>query len=221
MTSASLSAQPRTNTGKGVARTLRREGRIPGVIYGSARAPQPLAIDAREFDRLLERVAAENTVIELALDGTTARTLIREIQRDPIRRHVLHVDFQELVAGEKVIVSIPIALQGIPVGVRASGGILSQVLQELECRVDPTNMPPRITVDVTEVAIGHSVHVNEIAVPDGVEVLTDAEATIAVVAAPKAEVEEAAPAPETEAPAEPELIRKPKGEEEEAEGEEK
>jgi large subunit ribosomal protein L25 len=131
------------------------------------------------------------------------------------------VDFQELVAGEKVIVSIPIALQGIPVGVRASAGILSQVLQELECRVDPTNMPPRITVDVTEVAIGHSVHVSEIAVPDGVEVLTDGEATIAVVAAPKAEVEEAAPTPETEAPAEPELIRKPKEEEGEAEGEEK
>lgn len=219
MTSASLSAQPRENTGKGVARTLRREGRIPGVIYGSQRAALPLAIDAREFERLIERVAAENTVIELALDGTTTRTLIREIQRHPIKRNVLHVDFQELVAGEKVIVRIPIALQGIPVGVRANGGVMSQTLQELECLVDPANMPPRIVVDVTEVAIGHSVHVGEIAVPAGVEVLDDPEATVAVVAAPRVEEEAPAAVVEGEAPSEPELIRKPRDEEgEEGEG---
>jgi large subunit ribosomal protein L25 len=220
MASAQLSAQPRSTSGKGAARTLRRDGSVPGIIYGSAREPQALSINAREFERLLERIAAENTVIELTLDGTTARTLIREIQRDPIRRHVLHVDFQELVAGEKVTVRIPIVLQGIPVGVRANGGILSQVLQELEVRVDPANMPSRITVDVTEVAIGHSVHVSEITIPEGVEVLDDVEATIAVVAAPKEEVEVPVVGAEPEAPAEPELIRKPKEEGEEGEAEE-
>src|ERR1044071_1315865 len=131
MATAQLSASVRNDSGKGVARTLRREGRIPGVIYGHARAPQSLSISAKEFERLLERIAAENTVIELAVDGAIARTLIREIQRHPIRREVLHVDFQELVAGEKVTVRIPIVLQGIPEGVRNSGGILSQTLQEL------------------------------------------------------------------------------------------
>ncbi|HEY5545510.1 MAG TPA: 50S ribosomal protein L25 [Gemmatimonadaceae bacterium] len=210
----------RSGTGKGAARSLRRDGRVPAVIYGHAREPLSLSVPARDFDRLLEKVAAENTVIELHIDGTMARTLIREIQRHPVRRNVLHVDFQELVAGERVIVRIPITLQGTPEGVRTSGGILSQIMQELECRVDPLNMPSHIDVDVTNVTIGHSVHVNEMTIPEGVEVLDDPEAAVAIVAAPKAEVEAPAPGVEPEAAAEPELIRKPKeGEEEEAETE--
>lgn len=219
MATAQLSATARPASGKGVARTLRREGRVPAIIYGHAREPMALSVSAREFGRLLERVAAENTVIELDIDGAMSRTLIREIQRHPVKRDVLHVDFQELVAGERVVVQIPIVLQGIPAGVRASGGILSQIMQDLECRVDPLNMPGRIEVDVTEVAIGHSVHVSELVIPEGVEVLEDPDATVAVVAAPKAEVEAPAAGEVPEAAAEPELIRKPK-DEEEGEGEE-
>lgn len=221
MATAQLSAQARTGTGKGVARTLRREGLVPGVIYGPARAAQALTVSGRDLELLLEHIAAENTVIELSLDGTTSPTLIREIQRDPIRRNVIHVDFQELVAGEKVTVYIPLVMQGIPLGVRASGGILNQVMQEVECEVDPTSMPSRIVVDVTELAIGHSVHVSDIAVPEGLEILDDPELTVAVVSAPRAQEEEAAPEGEAvEAPSEPELIRKPKEEEEGASEEE-
>ncbi|HEX6317120.1 MAG TPA: 50S ribosomal protein L25/general stress protein Ctc [Gemmatimonadaceae bacterium] len=219
MATAQLSALPRKDTGKGAARTLRRDGRFPAVIYGHSREPLPLSVPSREFERLLERVAAENTVIELSIDGTMARTLIREIQRHPVKRNVLHVDFQELVAGERVIVSIPIVLQGTAEGVRNAGGILSQVMQELECRVDPLNMPPNIVVDVTNVSIGHSIHVSEMVIPEGVEVLEDPEATVAVVAAPRVEEETPAPGAAPEAAAEPELIRKPK-EDEEAETEE-
>ena len=220
MASAQLSAAVRKNIGKGVARTLRRDGQVPAVIYGRTRAPLSLAVPARDFDRLLEKFAAENTVIELTIDGAMSRTLIREIQRHPVKRNVLHVDFQELVVGERMVVRIPIVLQGTPEGVRNSAGILSQVLQELECRVDPLNMPSHITVDVTPIAIGHSIHVSEISVPDGVEVLDDPGSTIAVVAAPKEE-EVAPPAGEApEAAAEPELIRKPKEGEEEGEPEE-
>lgn len=188
------------------------------MIYGHARQALSLSVSAREFDRLLERVAAENTVIELDIDGSMSRTLIREIQRHPVKRNVLHVDFQELVAGERVVVRIPLVLQGVPDGVRHSGGILSQVMQELECRVDPLNMPDHIDVDVTGIAIGHSIHVSEITIPEGIEVLDEPESTIAVVAAPKAEVETPPQGAVPEAPAEPELIRKPKeGEEGEAE----
>jgi large subunit ribosomal protein L25 len=215
MATAQLSATARSTAGKGAARTLRREGRLPAIIYGHAREPLSLSISAREFGRLLERVPAENTVIELNIDGSTSPTLIREIQRHPVKRDVLHVDFLELVVGEKVNVRIPLLLQGIPAGVRASGGILSQILQDIECRVDPLNMPGHIVVDVTEVAIGHSVHVSELVIPEGVEVLEDPDATVAIVAAPKAEVEAPPPGEAAEAPAEPELIRKPKGEEEE------
>ena len=190
------------------------------MIYGHSREPLSLSVPAREFERLLERIAAENTVIELSIDGSMSRTLIREIQRHPVRRNVLHVDFQELVAGERVIVNIPIVLQGTPDGVRQAGGILNQIMQELECRVDPLNMPSRIEVDVTHLVIGHSIHVNEMTIPEGVEVLDDPEAAVCVVAAPKEEEETPAPGAAPEAAAEPELIRKPKEGEEEGETEE-
>jgi len=221
MATAQPSASPRTTVGKGAARTLRSTGQIPAVIYGHAREPQSLAIPTRDFEKLLERVSAESTVIELTLDGAVARTLIREIQRHPYKKQILHIDFQELVAGEKVSVNVPIILTGTPEGVRVSGGILSQVMSELSIRVDPVNIPRRIEADVTNVAIGHSLHVSDLTVPEGIEVLDDAEATVAVVSAPKVEVE---PTPiETEgveAAAEPELIRKTKDEGEE-EGESK
>ena len=219
MATAQLSAIARTGTGKGAARSLRRDGRLPAIIYGHAREPLSLSVPERDFERLLEKFAAENTVIELSIDGSMSRTLIREIQRHPVRRNVLHVDFQELVAGERVIVRIPIVLTGVPDGVRQSGGILSQIMQELECRVDPLNMPSKLEVDVTNVTIGHSVHVSEMTIPDGVEVLDEPDSTVAIVAAPKAEEEK--PVAETpEAAAEPELIRKPKEGEEEGETEE-
>ena len=111
-------------------------------------------------------------------------------------------------------------LQGTPEGVRSSGGILSQILQELECRVAPLNMPGRIEVDVTDISIGHSIHVSEITIPEGVEVLDEPEATICVVAAPKEEEVAPPPGEAPEAAAEPELIRKPKEGEEEGEPEE-
>lgn len=212
MATSQLSATARATFGKGAARSLRRDGQVPAVIYGHAREPQSLAVNARDFNRLLDRVGSENTVVELTVDGAMSHTLIREVQRHPVKRTIIHVDFQELVAGERVIVSIPIVLQGIPAGVRLSGGVLNQVLQELECRVDPLNMPGHIDVDVTNVNIGHSLHVSDIAIPEGVEVLEDADATVAVVAAPKTEVEPTAVVEGAEPATEPELIRKAKAE---------
>ena len=218
MAFARLSATPRSTVGKGVARSLRSSGQIPAIIYGHAREPQPLAINTRELERLLERISAESTVIELELNGGTARTLIREIQRHPFKKEILHVDFQELVAGEKVTVSIPIVLVGTPDGVKNDGGVLDQILRELEIRVDPAHIPPRVEIDVTALTIGHSIHVSDLKVPEGVEVMDDEEETVAVVSAPRAVVEEA-PVEEAEVAAEPELIRKPKDEGEEEEEE--
>ena len=217
MASATLTATPRAATGKGVARTLRRAGRIPAVIYGHGRQVQPLDIDARETERMLEKIAAEATVIELHIDGTVARTLIREIQRHPFKKQILHIDFQELVAGEKVVVRIPIALVGTSEGVRLSGGILDQTLRDLEIRVDPAEIPNHIDVDVTSLNVGKSIHVRDLVLAEGIEVLTDADATVCVCAIPKAVVE-AVPAETAavDAPTEPELIRKAKADEDEA-----
>lgn len=220
MATAQLTASARTQSGKGVARKLRAAGSVPAVIYGHARSPLALSINSRELSRLLEHISAENTVIELTVDGVMSRTLIREIQRDPLRRNPIHVDFQELVAGEKVTVRIPIVLVGTSVGVRQSGGILNQVLNELVCRVDPMNIPNRIEFDVTELNIGRSVHVSELKTPDGVEVMEDSDSTVCVVAAPKEE-KEPVPAEAAEAAAEPEVIRKAKTEEEPEEKEKK
>jgi large subunit ribosomal protein L25 len=219
MASAQLSATPRDGTGKGSARSLRAQGKIPAVIYGHGRDPLPLAIETRELEKLLSKISAESTVIELSLDGRSARTLIREIQRHPFKRQILHVDFQELVAGEKVTVRIPIVLTGVPEGVRQDGGILDQTMRELELKVDPANIPHHFEVDVNAMKIGDSVHVSDIALPSGVELVGETDSTVCVVSAPRAVVEAVAPVEEVEAAAEPEVIGKAKKEEEE-EGEE-
>jgi large subunit ribosomal protein L25 len=215
MASASLSVSARENSGKGAARSLRREGRVPAVIYGHGREPKTLSINTRDLEKLLEHISAENTVIDLDFDGTSARTLIREIQRHPFKRQILHVDFQELVAGEKVIVRVPVILIGVPDGVRMDGGILDQTMRELEVEVDPSSIPNHIEVDVTKMVIGSSMHVSDITLPEGVEVVAEEDASVAVVSAPRAAVEAAAATEEGATSAEPEVIRAKKPDEEE------
>ena len=214
MASASLSAETRTETGKGVARKLRAAGRVPGVVYGHGRDAQSLSLNARELDKLLSTIAAGSTVVELSLGNATTNTLIREVQRHPFKKQVLHVDFMELVAGEKVIVDIPLVFVGVPEGVRTGGGLLEQILHSIEINVDPSSIPNHVDVDVSQMIMGHSVHVRDLNLPEGVEVLTDVDATVCAVIAPRAVVEETAAAEAEAAPAEPELIRKPKEEEE-------
>jgi large subunit ribosomal protein L25 len=218
MATANLSATARSTAGKGAARALRREGNVPAVIYGHARQAQSLAVPTRDLEKLLDVIAAGSTIVELSIDGKPSRTLIREIQRHPFKKMILHVDFQELVAGEKIIVSIPIVLHGIPEGVRLGGGILDQVLRELEIEVDPSNIPNHLDLDVTDLIVGHSLHVRDLQIPAGVTVLADEDAPVALVQISRAAIEDEAAqatAAEEAVPAEPELIRKTKDEEEE------
>jgi large subunit ribosomal protein L25 len=224
MATVSLSANARDGKGKGAARSLRSQGQVPAVIYGHGRQPQPLALNARDLDKLLSHIQAESTVIEVTVGGQTAKTLIREIQRHPIKRQILHVDFQALVAGEKVTVSIPIVLLGVPEGVRLEGGVLDQTLREIEIEVDPSNIPDHVEYDITNMVIGDSVHISDLKVPEGVEVIDDPETSVAVLAAPRAVIEEVAAVAEpvegeAGAVAEPEVIGRGK-EEEEGEAEE-
>jgi len=211
MATASLTGEARTETGKGAARKLRAAGRVPAVVYGHAREAQSLSLATRDLEKLLSTISTGSTVVELALGGATTKTLIREIQRHPFKKQILHVDFQELVAGEKVIVDLPLVFVGVPEGVRLSGALLEQILHSIEVRVDPSNIPNHIDVDVTHLAMGHSLHVRDIQLPAGLEVLSDEDATICAVIAPRAAVEEAAAG--EAAAAEPELIRKTKEEE--------
>lgn len=212
MATAQLSATRRNDTGKGNARALRRDGQIPAVIYGHARETQSLAIPAREFEKLLSHISADNTVIELGLEGSSSRALIREIQRHPFKRAILHVDFQEIVAGELMTVRVPIRLVGTPVGVRLGGGIVDHTLRELTISVDPAKMPNHIDVDVTELDLGQSIHVSQIPMPAGVEVLDEPGAPVVVIATPRAAIEAVAVEAEPTG-AEPEVIRAKKPEE--------
>jgi len=220
MATASLPVKVRSTAGKGAARKLRAVGEVPAVVYGHGREPQALAINTYALERMLEKVSYKTTVIELQVaGGANARTLIREIQRHPFKRDILHVDFQELVAGEKVTVRVPLVFVGTPEGVRTGGGILDQVMHELEISVDPANIPNHVDVDVSNLVIGHSLHVSDIVVPVGVEVLDEDSATVCVCSIPKAVVEEVPAVDAAATPAEPELIRKTKEGEEGAEGE--
>jgi large subunit ribosomal protein L25 len=220
MATANLPAKVRDTAGKGAARKLRAVGEVPAIIYGHGREPQSLAINTYTLERMLEKVSYKTTVIELEVAGAaTARTLIREIQRHPFKRHILHVDFQELVAGEKVTVRVPLVFVGVPEGVRTGGGILDQVMHEMEISVDPANIPNHIDVDVANLLIGHSIHVSDVKVPDGVEVLDESSSTVCVCSIPKAVVEEVPAVDAAATPAEPELIRKTKEGEEGEEGE--
>ncbi len=216
MASVQLSATVRTVAGKGTARKLRAAGEIPAIIYGHGREPQSLSLNAHILGRLLEKISYTTTVIELDVNGSMARTLIRELQRHPVKRNILHVDFQELVAGEKVTVRVPIKFVGTPDGVRLGGGILDETIRELHISVDPADIPNHIDVDVTTLQVGKSLHVRDIVIPAGVTVLDDLGGTICVCVIPK---EVAAPVAvdgtTAPTPAEPELIRKAKAEDEE------
>jgi|SRR3989440_459057 len=213
----SLSASPRQATGKGGARQARFRGRVPAVIYGHGRETQPLELEAKALEKALTGIEPASTIIELAVDGKAAvKTLIREIQRHPLRPDIIHVDFYEIHAAEKVKLKVPVHLVGSPDGVRNAGGVLDQVTREVEIEVLPENIPDRVELDVTALKIGDSLHVRDLTIANA-KLLTDGDLTIATVVPPRAE-EVAAPTPEaaTEV-AEPELIRKVREDEEEGE----
>jgi len=214
----SLSATVRQETGKGAARQARFQKKVPAVIYGHDRPTQTLMVDALALEKALTGIEPESTLIELSVDGKTSRTLIREIQRHPLRPDIIHVDFYEIRGGEKITLKVPVHLVGTPDGVRNAGGVLDQVTREVEIEVLPENIPDRVELDVTALKIGDSLHVRDLSIANAV-ILTGADLTIATVVPPRAE-EVAAPTPEaaTEV-AEPELIRKVREDEEGAEGE--
>jgi large subunit ribosomal protein L25 len=215
-----LTAESRAGSGKGPARSLRREGKIPAVIYGHNRPSEPLAVDRATLQKLLTGITAASTILDVAVDDRPpVKALIREIQRNPLRNtEVLHLDLYEVRPDEKITLEVPVHLTGTADGVRNFGGVLDQVLHRLQIRVFPADIPASIDLDVTNLAIGKSLYVRDVTVPR-VEILNDGNLPVCSVVAPRAE--EAVVPVAVEAPAEPELIRKPKAEEEGEAAEEK
>jgi large subunit ribosomal protein L25 len=215
---ASLQVASRSTKGKGAARTLRREGKVPGVIYGHGREAESVAIDTAALNKMLIGISAGTTILDVAVDGRPpVKALIREIQRDSLRpAEIIHLDLYEVRGDEEITLEVPVRLIGVPDGVRNFGGVLDHVLRELEIEVLPSDIPEHVDLDVTALTIGHSLFVRDVQIPKA-RILNDPDTPICTVVAPRTEEAPAAPE-EAAATAEPELIRKPKAEaEEEAE----
>jgi large subunit ribosomal protein L25 len=212
---ANLQVATRAATGTGAARSLRREGKVPGVIYGHGRAAEPVVVETAALAKMLVGISAGTTIVDVAIDGRApVKALIREIQRDALRpAEILHLDFYEVRADEQITLAVPVHLVGIPDGVRNFGGVLDHSLRELEIEVLPSDIPEHVELDVTALAIGHSLFVRDLKI-EKARILNDPDTPVCTVVAPR--TEEAPPVVEEVATAEPELIRKPKAE---AEGE--
>ena len=221
MKEITLAAERRSGLGKGFARRTRMEGKIPGVMYGPEIDPVPLAIDSRQF-RSAMRSADSSTILNVTVDGQENKALLREVQRDPVTSHVVHVDFHAISMTKPIHVSIPIHFIGEPVGVKVDGGIMQVTMRELNIACLPTDIPDRFEVNVSELGIGDSIHVRDVEIPNA-EILAEAQRTMVVISAPTvikaeevaAEGEEGELAEGAEAPAEGEAA------EAAAEGEEK
>jgi large subunit ribosomal protein L25 len=212
---ANLQVATRADTGKGAARSLRRAGKVPGVIYGHGRAAEPVVVETAALAKMLVGISAGTTIVDVAIDGRApVKALIREIQRDALRpAEILHLDLYEVRADEQITLAVPVHLVGIPDGVRNFGGVLDHSLRELEIEVLPSDIPEHVELDVTTLAIGHSLFVRDIKI-EKARILNDPDTPVCTVVAPR--TEEAPAVVEEVATTEPELIRKPKAE---AEGE--
>jgi large subunit ribosomal protein L25 len=192
-----LQVELRENGGKGVARKLRQSGRIPGVLYGRGKRAQPVTLDPKPLERALQRSeAGMNTLFDLHVSGGSGGdrvVLVKELQREPARGTPLHADLYEVDLTETVEVEVPIHLVGTPPGVSLEGGIMDHAHRALAVECLPRAIPDELSLDVSGLNIGDSLHVSDIALPEGVELRDDPEISVVSVVAPRVE-EEAAPA---------------------------
>jgi large subunit ribosomal protein L25 len=215
-----LEAQPRTPGNKNDARRVRRSGKIPGVVYGAGKNALSVSLDPRQVSRILHSATGHNTIFDLAVDGERSKAMIVDWQYEPIKGSLLHIDLKRISMDQKLTVNVPIVLKGEAAGVKQQGGILEQVLRELEVECLPSDIPNSIEADVTELVFGKVLRVADLPHSEKLRFLTDADQTVAHITAVK---EEEVPAPEVAAaeaaaaPAEPEVIKKGK---QEVEGEE-
>jgi large subunit ribosomal protein L25 len=219
MANANLKAEPRSSIGKGANRKMRAAGRVPAIVYGRGEETRMLSLDAHDLSRMLATVHIENTIVDLDIAGEGAvTTLIREVQKHAHRPVVLHVDFYQIHAGEKLTVNIPVHFVGTAPGVK-EGGMLQHTLDEIAVRCLPAEIPTHFDVDISSLEIGDSVHVSAVVLPANVELLEDPERTICSVLPPTVvkDDEEAEEAVEAAPDGEPEVIGR--GKEDEDEGE--
>ncbi|HST11022.1 MAG TPA: 50S ribosomal protein L25 [Terriglobales bacterium] len=212
-----LEAQPRTSGNKNAARRVRQDGKIPAVVYGAGQDSLPVAVDPRQVTRILNSETGHNTIFDLALDGAKTKAMIVDWQYEPIKGKLLHIDLKRIAMDKKLAVMVPIELIGQPEGVKTQGGILEQMLREVEIECLPADIPSHIDVDVSELVFGKVLRVADLPHSGKLKFLTDENQPVAHVTVVKEEVVATpeAVAAEAGAPAEPEVIKKGKQESEE------
>jgi large subunit ribosomal protein L25 len=214
-----VTAKPRSGKfNKNHARRVRREGLIPAVLYGAGQPSVAVTVDPKVITRILHSDAGHNTIFDLQIEGgDRGKAMIVDWQNEPIKGTLLHIDLKRVAMDKKMQVSVPVQLVGVPAGVRTQGGILSQVLHEVEIECLPGDIPSHIDVDVTNLEMNQAIHISDLPHNDKIKFLDEEDAVVAHVTYVKAEAEPEAVT--TETPAEPEVAKK--GKQETAEGEAK
>lgn len=212
-----LNAEKREETGKGAARSLRRQDMIPAILYRGG-GSIPIKVAKKEIVNFINTTAGEQVMVTLQFkDGENKLALMKDFQVDPTKRELLHADFFEVSLTEKVRVNMHVTTTGEPIGVKRDGGLLQNVLREIEIECLPDKMPGHVKIDISGLEIGQSLRVSELNLGEDIRILTDPDEVIANIIAPL--VEEVAPVEEAAVAApevmEPEVIKKGKKEEEE------
>ncbi|MFY9550122.1 MAG: 50S ribosomal protein L25 [Thermoanaerobaculia bacterium] len=225
MKTIELNVEKRSTIGKGEARRSRVAGRIPAVVYGAGKPNVPISVDRKALSDLFREGAGENAIFLLRLAGSdqSRHAMIKELQRDPVSRKPVHIDFVRVLMDVKITLKVPIEIVGIAKGVKTDQGILDVVTREIEIETLPTNIPEHLPVDVTELAIGDAIRVSDLPPMPGVTIVDNPEKVVVHVTHPTREEEPVAAAVEGAAaePTEPEVLKKGKAatEEEAPEGE--
>jgi large subunit ribosomal protein L25 len=211
-----LQVSQRAGLGRAGVKAVRKAGRVPGVLYGKAKdktvRSRPIEIDAKKLASVLSASTSENVLVDVELtDAQGAKVdqhlaLLLDVQHHPIKDYIIHIDLHEIAADEILHAEVPVTSIGEPLGVKSGGGLLETMLRTIRVACLPRNLPELITVDVSSLEIGHSVHVREIKLPEGVTAMNPPELPVFSVFAPKEEVVEA---PTTEV-TQPEVIKEKK-----------
>ncbi|MXY49347.1 MAG: 50S ribosomal protein L25 [Gemmatimonadetes bacterium] len=187
MNQVSLKARQRTDTGKQVAKSLRRDGALPAVVYGSGESSTPLTLDYREFESLLRKTRGESVVINLEIEGMEdKKALLRDIQRDFLRNQLLHADFQQIRMSDRITTEVSLVMIGEPIGVTRDGGVLDQSLRVVEISCVASEIPEHLEVDISELGMGNTIHISDLSF-ENVEIVTDGEVAVVSVLTPMAE----------------------------------
>ena len=210
-TQIKINAEPRSAAGRNAVKKIKQAGFVPAVIYGAKDTAQNLQLVEHEVSKALGHASSESVLVEVALkDGPTRTALIQEVQHHPVTGRILHVDLHAVAMDELLTAEVPVETVGEPEGVKSSGGLLEITLRTLEIECLPGDLPTSITVDVSALKIGESLHVRDLVLPKGVNVLNDADLTVAAVAEPTVADDDTTAATGTEGVAQPEVLSEKK-----------